>query len=142
MWDKTLVTSESIQANIAYIDSIKQTLLSFKLTPQHYVCLLVERANTEAMVAGVDPVVNTRKEMRKQLKKVNGKKKLIEWRPVRLLERAIQLLDSKQFIDVVRRLLKHELMPLRRRALNLLNSKLLRKYKPSDKVKRSRCLSP
>lgn len=47
-----------------------------------------------------------------------------------LLERAIQLLDYKQFIQVVRRLLKHELMPLRRRALNLLNAKL-RKHEPS-----------
>lgn len=48
-----------------------------------------------------------------------------------LLERAIQLLDSRQFIEVVRRLLKHELMPLRRRALNLLNARL-RKHEPSE----------
>lgn len=48
-----------------------------------------------------------------------------------LLERAIQLLDSKQFIDVVRRLLRHDLMQLRRRALGLLNTKL-RKYEPSE----------
>lgn len=48
-----------------------------------------------------------------------------------LLERTIQLLDSKQFIDVVRRLVRHELTQLRRRALGLLNAKL-RKYEPSD----------
>lgn len=48
-----------------------------------------------------------------------------------LLERAIQLLDSRAFIEVVRRLLKHELMPLRRRALNLLNARL-RKHEPSE----------
>ena len=59
--ETNLVTSESIQENIAYLDSIKQTLLSFKLTAHHYVCLLVERANMEAMVPGSDPTVNTTK---------------------------------------------------------------------------------
>lgn len=89
--ETSLVTSESIQENIAYLDSIKQTLLSFKLTAQHYVCLFVERANMEAMAPGADPTVNTTKEMRKQLKKVNGEKK-VEWRSIRLV---LDLLHSK-----------------------------------------------
>ena len=48
-----------------------------------------------------------------------------------LLERTIQLLDSRQFIDAVKRLLKHDLLQLRRRALGLLNAKL-RRYEPSE----------
>lgn len=48
-----------------------------------------------------------------------------------LLDHTIQLLDSRQFIDVVKRLLKHDLIQLRRRALGLLNNKL-RKYEPSE----------
>lgn len=49
-----------------------------------------------------------------------------------LLERTINLLDSKQFINVVKRLIKHDLIQIRRRALVLLNNKL-RKYEPSER---------
>ena len=48
-----------------------------------------------------------------------------------LMERAISLFDSKQFIHVVQRLLKHDLFQIRRRVLVLLNNKL-RKYEPSE----------
>ena len=49
-----------------------------------------------------------------------------------LLERTINLLDSKQFIDVVKRLIRHDLIQIRRRALVLLNNKL-RKFEPSER---------
>ena len=47
-----------------------------------------------------------------------------------LMERAISLLDSKQFIAAIQRLIKHDLLQIRRRVLGLLNNKL-RKYEPT-----------
>jgi hypothetical protein len=65
--ESSLITSESIQENIECLDSIKQALISFKLNSEHFVCLLNERANLE-IVSG--EVINSTKEMKKQLKKV------------------------------------------------------------------------
>lgn len=69
--ESTLVTSESIQANIDYLDAIRRVLVSsYRLTAQHYVCLLVERANMDAIAVVANETPGTTKEMRKQLKKV------------------------------------------------------------------------
>lgn len=69
--ESSLVTSESIQENIDYLDSIKHALVSFKLVAQHYVCLLVERASMDVIAPGDSTLgINTTKEMRKQMKKV------------------------------------------------------------------------
>lgn len=48
-----------------------------------------------------------------------------------LMERAISLLDSKQFISAIKRLIKHDLIQIRRRVLGLLNNKL-RRYEPTE----------
>jgi hypothetical protein len=48
-----------------------------------------------------------------------------------LMERTISLLDSKQFINAIQRLIRHDSIQIRRRMLNLLNNKL-RKYEPSE----------
>ncbi len=48
-----------------------------------------------------------------------------------LMERTIALLDSEQFINVIKKLIKHDLSQIRRRSLALLNNKL-RKYEPSE----------
>ena len=48
-----------------------------------------------------------------------------------LMERTISLLDSEQFINVIKKLIKHDLSQIRRRSLALLNNKL-RKYEPSE----------
>ena len=48
-----------------------------------------------------------------------------------LLERLINLLDSRQFCHVIKNLIKHESMQIRRRSLGLLNNKL-RKSEPTD----------
>ncbi|RNA28958.1 HEAT repeat-containing 1 [Brachionus plicatilis] len=48
-----------------------------------------------------------------------------------LLERLINLLDSKKFCQVIKNLIKHESMQIRRRSLSLLNNKL-RKNEPSN----------
>ena len=47
------------------------------------------------------------------------------------MERTIALLDSEQFINVIKKLIKHDLSQIRRRSLALLNNKL-RKYEPSE----------
>jgi hypothetical protein len=41
-----------------------------------------------------------------------------------LMEKTINLLDSEQFVSVIKRLIKHDLMQIRRRSLGLLNNKL------------------
>lgn len=48
-----------------------------------------------------------------------------------LMERAISLFDSKQFINAINILIKHDLIQIRRRVLGLLNNKL-RKYEPTE----------
>ena len=48
-----------------------------------------------------------------------------------LMEKTINLLDSRQFIHVIKKLLKHDLFQIRRRVLTLLNNKL-RKYEPNE----------
>ena len=48
-----------------------------------------------------------------------------------LMEKTINLLDSEQFVNVIKRLIKHDLMQIRRRSLGLLNNKL-RKYEPNQ----------
>jgi hypothetical protein len=48
-----------------------------------------------------------------------------------LLERTINLLDSNQFINAIRRLIKHDLLPIRRRVLALLNARL-RRQEPTE----------
>ncbi len=48
-----------------------------------------------------------------------------------LMERTISLLNSKQFINAIQRLIKHESIQIRRRMLALLNNKL-RKYEPTE----------
>jgi hypothetical protein len=48
-----------------------------------------------------------------------------------LMEKTINLLDSRQFIHVIKKLLKHDIFQIRRRALTLLNNKL-RKYEPNE----------
>ena len=48
-----------------------------------------------------------------------------------VMERTIALLDSAQFVSVIKRLIRHDLVQIRRRSLALLNNKL-RKYEPSE----------
>ncbi len=48
-----------------------------------------------------------------------------------LMERAISLLDSRQFIEAVKKLIRHESVQIRRRVLGLLNNKL-RRYEPTE----------
>jgi hypothetical protein len=48
-----------------------------------------------------------------------------------LMEKTLALLDSEQFINVIKRLIKHDSIQIRRRSLALLNNKL-RKYEPSE----------
>ncbi len=48
-----------------------------------------------------------------------------------LMERAISLLDSRQFIEAVKKLIKHDSIQIRRRVLGLLNNKL-RRYEPTE----------
>ena len=48
------------------------------------------------------------------------------------MENVINSLDSQQFIEIIRKLLKHEQYQIKRRVLALLNNKL-RKQEPSDK---------
>ena len=48
-----------------------------------------------------------------------------------LMERDISLFDSKQFMNAINILIKHDLIQIRRRVLGLLNNKL-RKYEPTE----------
>lgn len=73
--ETSLVTSVSIEENITFVESIRHTLIdSFELCAQHYVCLLVERANMDVIAVVSDEAASvnttTTKEMRKQMKKV------------------------------------------------------------------------
>ena len=65
--ESSLITSESIQENIEFLDSIKQAFISFKLNSEHFICLLNERAYLEIISSDN---INSTKEMKKQLKKV------------------------------------------------------------------------
>lgn len=68
--EMTLITSESIQENSDYVDSIRQALVSFELAATHFVCLLTERSHLEPIKVLNEETISTTKEMKKQLKKV------------------------------------------------------------------------
>lgn len=91
-FEETLNTSEAIQENIKYLDSIKQALLAFDLNSSHFICLLNDKVNlTIVNIKTEENGANTTREMKKQLAaQVESPKKAVDWRALKLTLELVQ----------------------------------------------------
>ncbi|CAF0714899.1 unnamed protein product [Brachionus calyciflorus] len=84
--EDSLRTSDQIQENIKFLESLKTALINFSLSSEHLIYLLNCKANLEIQKAEV----NTTKEMRKQLISGESSVKQIDWKCLRLVLELVQ----------------------------------------------------